>query len=133
MEVKVSWYDDQKTIIVQEFPDIWTWDEFYDAVNRTVGMEKTVSHPVYVLGTQSPTGKTPSGNILTHYNAAIKMHEDHMRYYIIATDNYLTSLFGNIFLKTTALRKKTRMVNTFEDALSYIAQDKEKLMVALPE
>lgn len=55
------------------------------------------------------------------------MHEEHMRYYIIASDNYLTTLFGNIFLKTTALRHKTRMVNTVDDALKFIEQDKVKV------
>ncbi len=133
MEVKVFWYDEDQTIIVQEFPMVWTWDEFYDGVKKTVEMEKSVSHQVYVLGTQPPNGKTPKGAILTHYETAIKMHPRNMRFYIIATDNYFTSLFGNIFLKTTALRKKARMVNKFEDALRFIEADKEKLALGQPE
>jgi hypothetical protein len=127
MSVEVSWYDEEKTIILQEFPVSWTWDDFFDGVHRTVELEKQVSHPVYVIGTQPPNGQSPKGNVLSQYNAAIKMHEEHMRYYIIASDNYLTSLFGNIFLKTTALRHKTRMVNTVEDALKFIEQDKVKV------
>lgn len=125
MSVNVSWYDDEKTIIMQEFPEIWTWEEFYDAVERTVELEKQVSHPLYVIGTQPRSGQTPKGNVLPHYNAAIRMHEDHMRYYLIATDNYLTSLLGNIFLKTTAMRHKVRIVNKFNDALRFITHDKK--------
>ncbi|MCI0713856.1 MAG: hypothetical protein L0154_27105 [Chloroflexi bacterium] len=127
MSVKVSWYDEENTIIVQEFPEIWTWDEFYDAVKRTVELENQVSHPLYVIGTQPRNGQTPKGNVISQYNVAIRMHEDHMRYYLIATDNYLTTIFGNIFLKTTAMRDKVRMVNKFGDALNFIAQDKKKL------
>lgn len=127
MAIEVSWYDEDKTIIVQKFPADWTWDEFYAAVKETVELEKTVDHTVYVLGTQPPEGRTPKGSILQHYNSAIAMHEDNMRYYIIATDNRVTSMFGNVFLKTTPMRKKVRMAASFDDALRYIQADKEKL------
>ncbi len=127
MRPEVKWYDSEKTIIVQAFAESWTWEEFYEAVQETVEMEKTVSHPVYVVGTQPPKGQTPKGNVLANYNTAIKMHPDNMRFYILATDNYFTSVFGNIFLKTTSLRTKVRMVNTFDDALKFIVKDKEQL------
>lgn len=127
MRPEVKWYDNEKTIIIQKFPETWTWEDFYEAVQETVEMEKTVSHPVYIVGTQPPKGQTPKGNVLANYNTAIKMHPDHMRFYILATDNYFTSVFGNIFLKTTPLRTKVRMVNTFEDALEFIAKDKAQL------
>lgn len=126
MRVEVSWYDDEKTVILQQFPAEWTWDDYYDGVKRTVELEKTVDHHVYVVGTQPPNGQTPKGNILTHYNAAIKMHADNMRYFIIATDNTMTTFFGNIFLKTTPMRTKARMVTTIEDAINFVEQDKEK-------
>jgi len=124
MKIEVSWYDIDKTIIIQKFPMIWVWEEYFDAIRYTVELEKTVEHPVYVIGTQPPNGQTPKGNIINQYNTAIKMHEDNMRYYIIATDNFLTAAFGNVFLKTTALRAKVRMVKTIDDALRFIEQDK---------
>lgn len=129
MTVKVSWYDKDKTIILQEFPVTWTWEEFYEAVRQTVEMEKTVNHPLYVMGTNPPNAQHPKGNVLTHYNAALKMHPPHMRYYIIATNDFFTTVMGNIFIKTSTLRKKTRMVTSVDDALNFITKDKEKLSI----
>lgn len=127
MSVKASWYDPEKTIILQEFPLAWTWDDFYAVVRETVEMERTVSHPVYVIGTQPPNGQTPTGNILSHYNSALKMHEPHMRYYIMATANRLNAVLGNILVKTSGMRLKVRLVVTFDDALRLVEKDKEKL------
>ena len=127
MPVKVSWYDDEQTIILQEFPLSWTWDEFFDAVERTVELENTVSHPVYIMGTNPPNGKMPGGNVLAQFNAALKMHPAHMRYYIMATNNAFTALMGRILLQTSALREKTRLVTTLDDGLRLIAEDKERM------
>lgn len=127
MTVKVSWYDDEHTTILQEFPMTWTWEEFFDAVERTVEMERSVSHPVYVLGTNPQNGKMPGSNVLAQFNAALKMHPPHMQYYIMATNNSLVTILGRILLQTSSLREKTRLVNTVEDGLRLIAENKEKL------
>jgi hypothetical protein len=128
MSVNVSWYDDEHTIILQEFPLTWTWDEFFDAVKSTVELEKTVDHPVYVMGTNPPSGKMPSGNVLAQFNAAIKMHEPNMQLYIMATNNSFTALMGRVFVQTTSMRDKVRMVATLDDGLRLIAEDKIKIM-----
>ena len=129
MTVKISWYDDEHTIILQEFPAIWTWDDFFAAVEATVVMEKTVSHPVYVMGTNPRNGKMPPGSALVQFNAALKMHPPHLRFYIMATNNSFTALMGRVWLQTSPLREKTRLVNTVDDGLRLIADDKVKHLV----
>ena len=126
MTVNVSWYDEEQTIILQEFPMNWTWEDFFEAVGRTVELEKTVSHPVYILGTNPKNGQMPKGNSLAQFNAALKMHPPHMRYYILATNNTFVALMGRVLLQTSGLREKTRLVNTVDDGLRLIADDKVK-------
>ncbi len=127
MTVKVSWYDADQTIILQEFPLTWTWEDFFDAVERTVEMENTVSHPVYIMGTNPPNGKMPGGNTLAQFNAALKMHPPHMQLYIMATNNAFSAMMGRILVQTSGMREKTRLVNTVEDGLRLIAEEKAKL------
>lgn len=127
MSVKVDWYDDEHTIILQEFPAVWTWEEFFDAVERTVELENTVSHPVYVLGTNPQSGRMPGGNVLAQFNAALKMHPPHMQFYTMATNNALAALLGRILLQTSGMRDKVRLVRTVDDGLRLIAESKEKL------
>jgi hypothetical protein len=127
MSVKVSWYDDEQTIILQEFPMTWTWEEFFEAVERTVELEKTVSHPLYVMGTNPRNGKMPGGSVLANFEAAIRMHEPQMQLYIMATNNPFTALFGGMFLQITRMRDKIRLVARVEDGLRLIADEKQKV------
>lgn len=126
MAVKVSWYDEERTIILQEFPMTWTWEDFFDAVERTVELENTVTHPIYVLGTNPQNGQMPKGNSLAQFNAALKMHPPHLRFYIMATNNTFAALMGRVLLQTSNLREKTRLVNTLDDGLRLIAEDKAR-------
>jgi hypothetical protein len=124
MTVNVAWYDDEKTIILQEFPVEWTWDEFYAAVQQSIELEKSVSHTVYVMGTNPPNAKTPSGNALNNFKAALRMHPSNMRWYIIATSDMLTRVLGYTVLRAGIFGEKLRVVRSVEEGLKLIEQDK---------
>ena len=126
MTVKISWYDEEKTIILQEFPVEWTWDEFYEIVRQSVEMEKSVPHTVYSIGTNPPNAKTPPGNALNNFRSALLMHPPNMRWYIIATGNLLTRILGLTILRAGIFGEKLRVVGSLEDALRIVAQDKER-------
>lgn len=123
--VKVYWHDPEKTIIVQEFPDAWTWEDFWEAVNRTVEMEHEIEHEFYVVGVMSPKGKVPPGNSMEQFSNALKSHRPKMRLYITATGSIFANIMFRTFLKIVRMDKFTSVV-TLPAAISLIETNKKK-------
>jgi hypothetical protein len=131
MPIRVSWYDDAKTIIRHDFPVEWTWDNFYEAIRQSVEMEKSVRHNLYVLTVNPPNVKIPDGNAIQNFQKSFAMHLPHVRFVIVPTNNSLLALFGRSLIRLGFLSKKIRMVQSLEEALRLIDADKEAQKEAL--
>lgn len=131
MPIRVSWYDDAKTIIRHDFPVEWTWDEFYEATRQSVEMEKTVRHNLYLLSVNPPNAKIPAGNALANFQKGFDLHKPHLRFVLVPTNNTFLLLFGRTLMSLGMVTKKLRMVQTIEEALRLIQADKEAQKEAL--
>jgi hypothetical protein len=123
--VNVYWHDPEKTIIVQEFPDVWTWEDFWDCVNRTVAMEHEIEHEFYVVGVMSPKGKIPPGNSFEQFSKALQSHRLQMRLYITATGSVFANIMFRTYLKVVRMDKFTSVV-TLPAAINLIETTKKK-------
>ena len=47
--MKVFWESDEKTILIREFPESWSWNEYTASVQKMQHMLREVSHNVIIL------------------------------------------------------------------------------------
>ncbi|MCU0495890.1 MAG: hypothetical protein MUF87_00910 [Anaerolineae bacterium] len=59
MPIKISWYNLEKTIILQEFVGNWTIEEYYHFVDEMVAYLQSVSHQVDIIAEGSQIASSP--------------------------------------------------------------------------
>ncbi len=96
MGVVVDWTDAEKKIIRYDFPDQWSWDDLYNAMNRVNEMMATVPHTVYVVISFEKSKGIPPGALT------------HMR---IGTLKGAPNWGGGVFIGVSTLLKA--LLNTF--------------------
>lgn len=61
MPVAVDWYPSTDNIIVYEFIEGWTWQEFHAAIDRAIELSHQVEHTVYYIANVHKTESIPRG------------------------------------------------------------------------
>jgi len=54
MNIKVSWDNDDKTVIRYDFEGTWTWEDFKIAATEAFAMTRSVEHPVDTISNFLP-------------------------------------------------------------------------------
>ena len=49
MPISPSWHDESHTIIYVHYEDVWTWDDFHRACDKTLEMANQVDHQVDLI------------------------------------------------------------------------------------
>src|SRR5688572_12633323 len=123
MAIEVSWYNSEKTIILEKYPRKWTWDDFYNLRDTVVPMMKEVSHPVYIIADFGNNLDIPSGNAMLHARNVIGSFPENWALLLIISHSVLINSFVNMFNRIFPLNwaKKIRLVKNYEEALAIIA------------
>ena len=128
MPITNAWADDSKTVLINTFPQTWTWDEFVAAVLKGYEMVHTVDRTVYIIAKNFTN--TPKGNAML----AFKRVEDFPRnlaLLIIQSDN--ANSIGirmiNVFLRVYGRQAgKVIYVKSMEDAHRLIEKREQRGM-----
>jgi hypothetical protein len=124
MAIEVTWYNAEKTIILEKYPRKWTWDEFYNLRDTVIPMMKEVSHPVYIIADFGNNLDIPGGNAMLHARNVIGSFPENWALLLIISHSALINSFVNMFNRIFPLNwaKKIRLVKNYEEAQAIIAK-----------
>ncbi len=129
MPITNSWADDSKTILINDFPRNWTWDEFVAAVLKGFELIHTVDHTVFVIAKDFTN--TPKGNAML----AFKRVEDfppNLALLIIqsASANSIGIRMINVFLRVYGRQAgKVIYVKSMDDAYRLIEKHQQRAQI----
>ncbi len=129
MTITNTWADDSKSVLVNDFPLTWTWDEFVNSVLKGFELINAVNHPVYVIAKNFTN--TPKGNAM----AAFKRVEDfppNLKLLIIQSPSMSSMgiVMINVFMKVYGRQAgKVVYVKSMEDAYILIEKHRQQLAV----
>lgn len=128
MGIKVSWDNDDKSVLRYDMGEFWDWDDFSNIVHDALDMRHGVKHRVDVIinapdGMRPPLG-FPMALIIEHTlfastavkGAVVCVGNDHFR-------NTMTFICRNIADKERIARR-VFVTNTMEQARAIIAQQR---------
>jgi len=100
MPATYQWFDDSKTIMIEEFSGQWTWNDFTDCIKGATDLIREVDHDVIAIADYTETKMMPvSGASLKIARDVMNYAPDNWRGVIIVTNNRLirsmVSLFQN--------------------------------------
>jgi len=124
MSVDVIWADDARTIVRYTFAGMWSWDEFYLALDHALEMENSVPHRVDVIVDLRRSERIPS-NALSHMQIIANKQPANLQLSVFITD----SLFACALLRVLRPISKTvnhhyRIVPDLERAYTKIQEDR---------
>jgi hypothetical protein len=130
---RISWYDAEKTILVCEVTERWSWDETYAVVGEMNRWCSTVQHGVYTIfhfqnkGVLLPGGKTAIADIRKLIDTEHPNDELILFIGASALVNSLVNIAGQVYGMRNILNR-FRFVYSMEEALIKIERHKtEKL------
>jgi hypothetical protein len=122
MGINLSWYDDNKTIIVWKFQGEWNWLDYHAAINRAVMMLRGVDHTVDSIMDLRDNRSLPPNAIVQG-----------KRWFVVAPDNFgITVVTGaNMLIQGIAttigsvykrFNTKILVARTFDEAIELIVE-----------
>ena len=127
MPTRVYWDNEEKTIIVREMTDKWTWKDYGQAIQQVHEKLGEVSHTVDIIVDCRETSDLPSG-ALRNLSTSNKVYPQNVGQQVIVATSYFIELFAKML--RDYMPEKQHMftyVHTMEEAYRHIATHREKL------
>jgi hypothetical protein len=124
MTVRVSWYDQDETIILYTFGHDWAWTDYYPAFEMAVEMEHSKDHRVdvivdYQLPTQVPPG------LLDNLRTIVADQPMHQNFSVLVSSHHVAvMMLGAAANIIPTLRGLYRVAASIPEALAIIEQDR---------
>jgi len=120
MSVKVSWYNDEKTIVVQAFGKDVVADDWREAARLSNGLLTSVDHTVDIIITYTELTKLPP-NLFSASKYVESLIPNNQGLVVVVATQAIIGAFNELMRRLMPkVVNDTVMVNTFEDALRYI-------------
>ena len=104
MGINVSWYNEEKTIILREMIGNWTWEEFHTSQEQINGMLREVGYIVDQIIDTRNSGAIPSSALTQFRNANKDVPDNAGTRVVIGTNAFYQMMFkilSNIFPNVT--------------------------------
>jgi len=131
--LRLSWFDPHKSIIVVEIFGPWTWEnafEFVPLMNHIVERQPNNVYTVYYYQTRSTT-LLPKGSGLTNLHRLVEINPPNEKLVFFVRQDSLTrqfmSMVGKVYGMADMLRKY-RFVATWQEAMQIIEMDKAQAL-----
>jgi hypothetical protein len=126
VNVRLTWYNPEKTILMVYYPDGWTWEDFDAAFERGREMLASVEHGVYVIHhSESGFQRFPSGSALTYMKRTSDARPKNLRTSLIVAPYYASNRFLSMLFPILPANKERVLnaaVNSLEEALAQIKE-----------
>ena len=123
MPIEVSWYNAEKTIILEKYPSKWTWDDFYELREIVPAMMQEVPHTVSIIADFGNNLDIPSGNAMLHARNVISSFPKNWGLLVMISRSALINSFVNMFNRIFPANwaRKIRLAKDYDEALAFIA------------
>lgn len=127
MPLHVYWDDREQSILRCDSEGKWTWDEYHNSLNQVCDMARDIGHRVDLINVELPGASMPAGSPLPHFNRASKVLPDNVGLNIVVVRSAVVRAMASMMGKMPGNQMHTiKMVATIDEAMSAIAQDREK-------
>jgi hypothetical protein len=129
MPITNTWTDESKTVLVNDFPETWTWDEFVAACFRGYELIGAVNHTVYIIAKNFVN--TPKGNAMLAFKR-VEEFPPNLALLIIQSPrtNSIGMTLINVFLKVYGKQAgRVVYVRSMEDAYRLIEKHSQQAQV----
>lgn len=132
----ISWYDPEKTILICEVVERWSWDESYEVILKMNEWLSTVQHGVYSVfhfqrnASLLPQGKTAIADMRKLMNTE---HPNDQLIILVGASSLVTTLV-NMAGQVYGMRKilsRFRFVQSFDEALRAVEKHKSEKVIHL--
>lgn len=122
MDIKVTWLDEQKTIVHQQYPKKWTWDDFYGMRDVVKAMIESRHETIHIISDFREYSHLPRGNIMMHSRNVLNSYPDNWGLLIVVTNYSLIAAMVNLFLRVfpAPFNTKVRLAGSIEQAQEMI-------------
>ena len=123
MDIKVTWMNDEKTIVHQHYPQKWTWDDFYGMRDVVKAMIESRPETVHIISDFREHSHLPRGNIMMHSRNVLNSYPDNWGLLIVVSNYSLIAAMVNLFLRVfpAPFNNKVRLAGSMEQAQEMIA------------
>ena len=125
MAVRVSWDNDEKTIMHYQFDDNWTWEEFFPAKARAYEMISTVTHKVGVILETQHNGVIPHNLLINFRNGMRTKHPNTAIVVIVVTRPFIRTMINTV-------RALSPLANVHLEMASTLGQARHMILDYLP-
>lgn len=116
MPIEVSWFNGAHSVILMEFPQRWTWREFYDAKMEADTMMEAVDYPCALILT-GPSDVIMPENVLS--NARMMLNQKHPRaevFMVVSPNPFVHALLNMLMRVSRDAARGVRIVGSVEAA-----------------
>ncbi len=115
--VRCRWYDDQRTIILIEYTDPWTWEDFHVAWGEVIRMMGSVTNTVDLIVDMRRGPDTPDPEVITHYQAVWDLMPTNVGRILGVGASKFRARMGAIFADGIRGGIRLQYFDTVEDAI----------------
>ncbi len=124
MPIINQWDDEAETIIYGEFSGKWTWDEFFETINKSSEMIGTKPYRCDVIANMRPGTMESAAPALYNAREAMRMVPENFGLLVVVI-NPLIGMLANVFKRFDAqLGSKVVSVSSVEQARELIAKER---------
>jgi hypothetical protein len=122
--MQIFWYDDDKTILIRQYPETWTWSEYLLCVQKTRQMAQDVKHPIYLIMDCRGVKVIPQDS-MSYFNEAHRALPLNVMMRVLVTRNkLLQAIFALLRQIAPENFENFYTVSTLEEAYKKIAEAK---------
>lgn len=120
MGIQLSWGDPEKTFILAEFSDPWTWTDYNSADTHGRWMLDSVDRPTDVIVDFTHSQRVPIGAIARFRQMAQNIHPNHGRF-LFVKPNPMLVIIGNVMTKLFPQQaEQSAIFETRTEAIAFI-------------
>jgi hypothetical protein len=114
--VDVQWYQSSDRVILMDFQENFSWDEFYEAKLQADALMDTVDHPC-ALVLWFPAKVPPLSNALSNGRAMLSRRHARSERFIIVSESSFVRSMGTVLGQIVGPRAKlVEVVSTVQEA-----------------
>lgn len=117
MNIKIRWYNIDKTVILLEFGRDWAWEDLYALQTQLVAMRQETGHAFGYLVHAPHTHELPPGLSVTRLRKALMLEEKERFIILVGTSLFVQMMMSSIMsLLGMDQRSRLHFASTLHEA-----------------
>jgi hypothetical protein len=123
MPISISWYNDERRVIILKFEGSWDWDELRRVQEEEAQLAASVSHNLTAFVDLSHTNFFPQGNFLAQGRSSVMQIPDNVTQIIAVIQSRMFEVFGGLVVDMMPKwRNRVQFVKTVEEGQKRVAE-----------